>query len=619
MRHMFKAALIAATSINSASAFAQELVVTATRTPTPIDALAARIEVIDRADIEARGVVSLPEALGPAAVQSGGAGQQTSLFLRGANSKHALALFDGIRLNDASTPNAQYDFGLDTLGGLERVEVLRGPASAIYGSDALGGAVNLIPRRGGEAAFSPFGETALGEFDTRRALLGATGANGGSAYGLSGEWFATGGYDLVPERLATRTGDPDGAHISTVTATAAYDAGVVTLDVLARWRDSRTEFDTFSGGPFFDLRADDADLENEATQTVWRLGATFAPRDALSLRLAGGEVRNERAEIDGGRETGGAESTRQFADATAHYSRGGATVTAGVSYERNNIATSPLFALPLSAEEDQLGVFLIAHGPVTQTLSVTASVRSDDFENFGTQTTYAVGAVAQFGPLRLFASHGTAFKAPSLSERFETSFFNIGNPSLQPEQSRSSEIGVDWRIARALSAGASYYQTQIDDLIEYDFFSLRNVNIGEAQIDGAEAFIEAATERTSLRIAYAWTDAANGVTGQRLARRPEHTWRAELAFEATDRLGVIFSWTHVGERLDVTYDDDGTFSSSAGLVDGFHIGAIAATFDVSARLQTFARVDNVTDETYEQPAAFAGAPRAWTLGLRARY
>ena len=621
MRRTLKAILFAAVSVSALPAHAEEdeIVVTATRTPTPAQDLPAQVQVIDRADIEAQAIVSLVDAIGADAVQSGGLGQQASVFLRGANSKHALALFDGVRLNDASNPTAQYDFGQDTLGGLDRVEVLRGPASTIYGSDAVGGVINMIPRRGGETAFEPFLELSAGSFETRRALLGAAGANAGLSYGLSAEGLVTEGYDLIPDRMDTDTGDPDGAQIAAFTASLRHEGGVLAVDALVRARASRTAYDTFSGGPFF-LRADDPDLETEATQGLWRLGVDLE-RTGLTVRMSGGQVLSDRAESDDGSVFTSADSERSFADLTARYVRGGASVSGGLSAERNAIDTAPQFAARLNVEEDQAAAFLLGQFPLGARIVATASVRMDDYERFGDHSTYALGAVARPWPsLRLFASYATAFKAPSLSERFEISPFNLGNPDLRPERSQSWTLGADWELGDSVSVGGAYFQTRIDNLIEYDFASLRNINIGKAEVDGAEAYIEATPASwASLQLSYTWTEALNAQTGAPLLRRPEDAWRFDVRLSPINRLGLALSWTYVGDRRDVTYADNGAFESGEGAVEAYSIGAIGATFALDARTQLFARIENISAETYEQPAAFAGAPRAGFLGVRARY
>jgi vitamin B12 transporter len=622
MRHMLKAAL-AATTLLIAPAYAQEseqIVVTATRTETPAERLPLRIDVTDRADIEALGLSTLAEAIGSQAVQSGGPGQQTSLFLRGANSKHALALFDGIRLNDAAGPNAAYDFGQDLLGSAERVEVLRGPASTIYGSDALGGVVNLIPRRGGDGAFEPFFEIMGGSHETRRGLLGAAGTASGWEYGVSAETFATGGFDQTPERFDLHTGDPDGASIDTFTGALRHQAGRFAWDALMRYREAEAEYDTLSGGPGFDQRGDDPNLGNESEQTIWRFGGEFLPQTDVSLRLSGGQVLSDRAEHDGNFQTNAAESERMFADLTAHYGRSRGSLTGGLSFESNAIDTLPQFADPLSVEEDQSAAFLIGQFDVSESVVATGSVRIDDNENFGSHTTYALGAVATFAPVRLYASYATAFKAPSLSERFEQSFFNIGNPDLEPEEAQIWEVGGDWDITGTLRVGLSYYQSRLDQLINYDFGALQNINIDEAEIDGAEIYAEVRpSDWSSLRLAYAWTDARDGVTGVQLQRRPENAWTLDARVQPTDRLGVAVNWIYVGERTDVTYEDDGTFESSFGISEAYDVGAVSVTYDLDDRAQAFVRVENVTDQVYEQPNAYAGAPRGAYLGVRARF
>lgn len=606
----------------AAPAFAQEaeIVVTATRLPTPSDRLPTRVQVIDRDEIEAAGLSTLAEALGADAVQSGGAGQQASLFLRGTNSKHALALLDGIRLNDASTPNGQYDFGLDGLGGLRRIEVLRGPASSIYGSDAIGGVVNMIPRRGGDAPFEPFLELEAGSFETLRSLAGATGANEFAAYGFSVESFRTEGFDLIPERMATFADDPDGAHATTATLTTRTARGAWGFDVLARWRASEAEFDSFSAGPFFDLRGDDPNLENRAEQSVWRLGGDYTTSGQARIRFEGGQVGSDRVERDDGFETSGAQSLRNFASLSASRALGALSLSGGLAFENEAIDTLPQFAAPLSIDEDHRAAYLIARGDWSHRLALTGSLRVDDYETFGMETTFGIGGVAFLGPVRVFAAHGTAFKAPSLSERYEVSLFNVGNPELQPERARSWEFGADWRASEAVRAGISYYRTEIDDLIEYRFSELRNVNIEEADIEGVETFVEASpTAWSTVRLDYAWTDARNADTGARLARRPEHAGSITGTARFSERLQAVASWRFIGARADVTYDNLGAFVNADGRAQAFNVADLGLRYEVSDRVEAFVHVGNVGDESYEQPNAFAGAPRSLRIGLRARY
>jgi vitamin B12 transporter len=241
----------------------------------------------------------------------------------------------------------------------------------------------------------------------------------------------------------------------------------------------------------------------------------------------------------------------------------------------------------------------------------------DEFEAFGERATYGAGAVFARAPFRLHAAAGTGFRAPSLSERFETSAFNVGNPDLRPEQSQSWQLGADWSVD-GLRLAATYFQTRIEDLIEYDFGELQNTNIGQAKIDGVELRADAAVSAwATLQMTYDWTDARDAA-GDRLARRPEHSWSVSATIRPNEHSSVVLSWRTVGERTDVVYDDAGAFLTTAGVVDGSGVGALAATYDLDARTQAFVRIDNITDEIYEQPAAFAGEPRTAMVGIRAR-
>ena len=269
MRLLMNAALLAATCFAFPAAAEEEtLVVTATRSPIPAERLPADVDVIDVDQIQNRGVASVADALSSApgldVVGSGGFGQQTSLFSGGANSNHTLVLFDGLRLNDPSTPGSSFDAGQDTLAGLDRIEVVQGPMSAVFGSDAIGGVINLLPRRAGEAPLSARLDMGTGSFGTVRGAASVDGTLGRFSYVASAEGYVTDGYDLVPERMSTHIDDADGAESATLTGlldVALTDS--VSVDLLVRHREARADFDAFIYPPplFSETRVDDADLE----------------------------------------------------------------------------------------------------------------------------------------------------------------------------------------------------------------------------------------------------------------------------------------------------------------------------------------------------------------------
>jgi vitamin B12 transporter len=637
------------------AAFAQEtaegqddIVVTATRTPTALERVPVAVEVIDREEIENRGYVSVAQAINEApgviAVQNGTPGSLTSVFSRGTNSKHTLALYDGIRLNDASTPNGQYNFGQDLLGDLERVEVLRGAASSIYGSDAIGGVVNLIPRRGAESPFAPYYEVSAGSMQTFRGVFGAAGTLGNFSYGVTAEGYRTEGFNQVPDRFALVGSEDDGARIATLSGTVRYDITQnVAVDALVRYRRASSDFDTFSGGASGSLRADDPDLEvARDIYLVSRLGLDVNFGPAFASRLSLGVVDNEREERNGGVRTSKAEGERTFADFVNTWTPGdrgmlrAPAITFGASWIDEEIdVAATAFAGRLARSESTAGVFLIGQSGFGDYLDVTASVRQDDSENFGSNTTYNVGAVVNFSAvelplgagLRLRANYGTSFKAPTLNERFSTSAFNLGNPNLRPEEGEGYEVGFEVDLfprdhGAMVGFGFTWFDNEVTNLIEYNFAQLRNINIGRVEIEGSETFIEfAPTDWVDLRITHTFTESVNAVLPSRpqLLRRPNQAYGLQLDVRPTERLDLGLTWTRIGSRTDVNYSNAGAFVASGRRIQGYDVGSVTANYTLVQGAELFGSVTNVTDEVYEQPEAFAGAPRAVYIGLRGRF
>ena len=591
--------------------------------------------MIERDDIELTGAATLADALqaepGLSVVQSGPAGSLTSLFIRGANSKHTLALYDGIRLNDPSAATGVFNFGSDTLGDAARVEIVRGPLSSLYGSDAVGGVINILPRTAPERGIQPFGEVSVGERDTYRGLAGL-GAAGERARGVATlERFETGGYNVTPERIATSGSEEDGAAFTTFSANGSLDiTGAVALEALVRVRETQSGFDTFSGGPSGFQRADDEDLRLTDDQTLWSLGLTGKARGgALTGRLRGGQVIYDIANFNNGAQTDLYEGERDFIQLTGAWRPEWASlvdplVSFGIDYQDEAIDTDTAFNDPLSVSEDAVSVFTAVQAGLGERLTLTGSARFDEYEAFGGEATGNIGAVFALPALstRLRASYGKSFKAPTLSERFASSAFVTPNPDLKPETGLMGEIGFDTTL-EALAFGAAWYDGEIENLIEnvFDFgaFTGTNVNIGKADLSGVEVYARwTPVSVVTLSADYTYTDAINADTGARLLRRPEHAWSASVQWRPVKKAALSLRYTRAGERLDVTYDDDGFFIASGETVDGFGLVDLSGRYAVTDAVEVFAAANNLFDETYEQPAAFAGAPRTISVGLRWR-
>ncbi|GGG96938.1 TonB-dependent receptor [Glycocaulis albus] len=616
--------------------------VTGTRAPVAAERLPVRIDTLSRETIEVEGLTDLVSALsrypGISAVQSGGIGATTSVFTRGTNAKHTLVLFDGIRVNDASTPAGQFDAGQDALGDLDRVEIARGPLSSLYGSDAIGGVINLIPRRGGDSEFAPYVDLSAGSFNSIRLLAGASGTTGALEYGFSAERYQSDGFNATPARMALSGNERDGGEITTVTATVSYALGNgFTLSGLARHRESASDFDTFSGGPGFSQRADDRGLEiSRNDQTLWRAGLGWESADErLKSTLRLGDVRNDRESRDGGAVTDVNAARRSFAEWLNTWQPQGfdtlqPVIAFGLHAERDSIVTDTAFNNPLSRAENNTGAYLNLQLLAADALDLSASLRVDDFDGFGTQTNWALGAVWSIPqtPFQLVARYATAFKAPTLSERFASSAFTTPNPGLEPEEAKTWEVGArasfELEDGRSASVSLSYFDTDIENLIEnvFDFttFTGTNENVGRARISGVELAGRLDISSTlQLDAGYAYVEATNAVTDAPLLRRPRHAWSAGLVWQPVEALSLSARYHNTGARRDVTYDDDGFFVSGNAPVAGYELVNISGQWRFSEQLSAYVTVTNAFDTVYEQPAAFAGAPRMVMAGLRVSY
>jgi vitamin B12 transporter len=633
MRYLFKAALFAAASLTALPAFAQEaddeLIVTATRQPSEAERLPADVDVIDIDEARSRGVTSVADALasipGLTVAPSGGFGQQTSLFSGGANSNHTLVLFDGIRLNDPASPGSAYDAGQDTLGGLSRIEIVQGPMSAVFGSDAIGGVINILPRHGGDGLLNAQLDVWGGSFNTLAATAGIDGTIGRVRYALTGEGVATDGFDLVPERMSTHTGDEDSAKSATLTG--VFDLDVTdnfALDLLVRHREARADFDALAFPPpdFFETRMDDPDLEIAQNDlSVGRLGADWRWSDHLTLRGTIGALEQDREERDGAVTTSMFDGQRRFADLTANWRFGetgvlsNAGILAGVEMQTEEVDIDQGFTTVVG-EQDHRGAFITAQGDVGN-LTLTGAVRVDDFEGFGRETTWRLGAAYNFSNVRLYAAYGNSFRAPTLYERFI--FF--GDPNLDPERGRTWEVGGDLRLAAfgqddGVEVGALYRSADIEDLIDFNS-SFVYANIDEAGIDNAEARIALRpTSWLTARVAYVFTDAKDAVAKTPLLRRPEDAWTASLDFQRGPLMAQL-AWRYVGERADQIYGNDGVHDG-VGVTPDYDVLRASAAWEFTPGAQIYLAAENLTDVAYEPVNAFAGAPRNVTLGIRLR-
>jgi vitamin B12 transporter len=634
-----------------------DTIVSATRVPTPAERIPAATTLIDRQEIEERGYVTLADALaavpGFRIVQSGGPGQQASGFVRGTNSRHVLVLRDGVPLNDAAEPNGAFNFGNELLGDVERIEVVRGPVSAVYGTAAIGGVVNLITRRApADRAFAPYGELAGGTQRTARGYLGAGGTIGAFDYGVTGQALSTEGFNVIAPRIATNQGERDGLRAAAMTARMGVTIGETTpdaaigmtrIDALVRWRENTFGLDNVpSDDPnytgqdrnWFGYVRSQTDLAGGAWTTGFRLSGSDDRRRYVNL----------------------ADPLSPFSTADDLYKgqrRGiawdnilrlpveglvtDANLTFGGGWEREqaeSAAGSPFFRTTVNARQSAAYGYVGAQFRLFDRLDVTAAARLDDTEDYGSDTTWRLGAVLALPEIssRIRASAGTAFKAPSLYQRYGVigTFFQ-GNPNLEAERATSWEVGWETEIGRYATLSALYFDNRVRDLINFDPTFSTLVNVDRARIRGGEFGV---TVRPAdwLSVTGSWTvtEARDVETDTPLPRRPRNvaSLNARIAPEVgwfgvpRSRFVIAPEILYVGaspEGAFARYDDNGNSIPTAGKNPDGWLFNLTASLPVTTQITAFVEVRNIGNTRYEPANAFVVPGRSAIVGMRGAF
>mgnify|MGYP001766426405 FL=1 len=569
-----------------------EVVVTATRTARTTDETLAAVTVITREDIErqqARSVSDLFRGLpGITVGNSGGRGKATSVFMRGTESDHVLVLIDGVKVGSATAGAAAFqDMPVDLI---ERVEIVRGPRSSLYGSEAIGGVIQIFTRRGGGAA-QPYFSVGAGSDRSFRSAVGVSGGSEHAWYSANLSRESTDGFNSCRVEAAgvggcfTAEPDRDG-----------YDN--LSGSVRAGYRfDSGAEFDfnwlrTHADSQF------DGNFQNYSESVQQTLGVRFSmsPMDHWRLTLAAGQSRDDADNFKDAAFASRFDTDRRTLSVQNDFGIGASgMLSIGVDHQDDRVSSTTAYPV---TQRDNRGVFAFYQGKAGAH-DYEIGLRSDDNEQFGTHNTgnLAWGYALSDG-LRATAAYGTAFKAPSFNELY---FPFYGNPALEPETARSLEFGLAG-VATWGRWSANVFRTTVDDLIAYDSSIFAANNVEKARIDGFEATLATRLMSWDLSGSLTLLDPENRSSGLNqgnvLPRRAEQT----LRLDADRDLGAWRVGTTVvaeGRR----YDDLANRNRLAGYVTvDLRAGyALARDWRVQGTLVNLFDADYETARFYEQP------------------
>ncbi len=625
----------------AASAEQNAVVVTATRIATPESQIGSSVSVITAEQIARKQYKSVPEALrslpGLDVVQAGGPGQQTSVFIRGASSSHTLVLIDGINITDPSNPTGAVDFSGLLLDNVERIEVVRGPQSTLYGANAIGGVINIITRKG---QGDPRATLTLqaGNHASYYQQLGVQGASQPFDYALSATHLTTHADSVTPKNL--RNGLPaeaDGYRNGTLSANLGLQA-TQTLDFAfsGRYIKDQTALDPEAG--FGTIEDPDAELKNRevflrgqghAVLLDGRWDATLATSYVDYNRRNNNPRLDPSATLQQTRFQG---DTLEFSMNNDFYLNPAHTLTLGGGTKRermNNDGFSDFGGFIVSELSSASARTNYAYAQdqfaFGKRIFGTAGLRLDDRDDFGTELTYRLTGVYRHTPsgTRFTGSVGTGFRAPSLFELYGFTPNNFGsayrgNPDLEAEKSFGWEVGVEQSFAKErLQLGATWFSNDVDNLIETVFdasFNSTVENINKVHLRGLETFLTAQLlPQLSSRIDYTFTDADVSDDSDRpLLRRPRHKASASLGYTPTPRSSVDLSADYVGKRKDID-----RVSGVVKTVQDYTVFNASMTYTVNPSLRLEARVENLLDKHYEPADGFEALGRYIMLGFTA--
>jgi vitamin B12 transporter len=563
----------------------ETIVVTATRTEIPLSDTIVPVTVITREEIELSLATDLAELLrfqaGIDIGRNGGPGQATSLFLRGTESNHTLVLIDGVRMNPGTLGGAAIQHIAPEI--IERVEIVKGVRSALFGTDAIGGVINIITRRA-ENAYVETGVGA-GSFDTHSGSLSAGSRSDNADFGVTLNWQDTDGYAPRMDSNIERGYDNLSANLY-----ASRGFGNSEISVRHWQTKGNIEYLDFFLNPVdqdFDNSTTAMELDSKiSTAGTSKLIVSFM-QDDISQNQAEDFVQSDRISLDW-----------QYSHAMANHTLTGglfaidedaSTLSFGSGFDEDTSVRAAFFQDQWSRDRHRMFVAL----------------RLTDHESFGRHTTWNFEYAYEINDTwTLNAGLGHAFRAPDATDRFGFG----GNPGLNPELADEIQLGVRYAPGARHSIDLEFYSNDIEDLIEFDLQTFVLDNIAQAEIRGVQLGYEYRGDGFVVRTEVTKQNADNVTTGERLLRRAEET--ATLSY-AQD-IGA--------HRIAVSLIASGDREDFGGVrLDGYVLANLAGQIRLNDSWMLHARIENLLDTEYQTAANFRMQERGGFIELKYRW
>jgi vitamin B12 transporter len=614
----------------------EEISVSATGVPTPTVQVGSSVTVLTSQVLEQQQRRTVPDALqqvpGLNVVQTGGPGGLTSVFIRGANSNHTKVLIDGIDATDPSSPNGAFDFGQLLTDDLSRIEVLRGPQSGLYGSDAIGGVISFTTRRGeGPARASVRVEG--GSFGTFNQLGRISGAENGFDYSVTVSHFRAAATPVTPLDLVPLGGRrfPNYYDNTTVSAKLGYQfTDALRWNSVTRFTGSKLlisldDYSLFPSPVRFGTLRGQQDVEQIFTRNELEWTPVSGFHNIVAFNYSNlfsrnqSDIYNPLALLP----TDNTGERMRYEYRGDYLLSPGNLLLFGAQRDEErlfNADPNPFGTGELNARNGNTAGYAEVQLTPFERAFLVANIRHDVNDAFGPATTFRVAPsyIVPFTETRVKGSVGTGFKTPTLYQLFVNipSFGQIANPNLKPEESFGYDAGFEQPLGDRVLVGATYFQNDYKNLIQTLFlpgFQYSYENVGRAESYGAEAFVSVRFSDTlSGRIDYTNTVTKDEGRNQELLRRPRHKGTATAFWNPLPGLTVSGTLVMLGSFVDGNRD----FSIPRLRAPGFALVNLAVNYDVSETVSVFGRIDNLFDRRYENPTGFLGPGLAVYGGVR---
>lgn len=599
------------------TAFAQtaedDIVVTASGFAQPRSETGQAIDIVDRDRLEQLQSPNIADALqtvpGVSIATRGGLGGQSSAFIRGGSSAQTLVLIDGVRINDLTSPNGAFDFGALMTGNIGRVEVLRGPNAIIWGSQAIGGVVNvqsIAPVTGFEGRFG----AEYGAYDTKRLNANIAGSSGV----LEG---SVGGSFVNSDGISALAGGTERDGYDNLTGNARLKVNVsdsFNLDFRSYYNRATVEYDSAFG-----IGANALPVSRNR-QFIGYVGAQFDLLDSrLQNRIAYTRTDIKRVGTDPIVFSFNNFNVRGAIDRAEYHAafdlNDALTFVAGAEYERSFASTAFEGAAPDIARNTLGSGFGQVIMRPASGLTLTAGMRHDAYDDYGGQTSF--GGNAAFTPndgrTTFRATYGEGFRAPTLTEGQPP----YGNPDLKPETARNFDLGVKHQfLGNKAQIFATYFNRRSDDLIAFSSVTGQSENIDKVTAKGFEAGVSLTPlDTVYIEASYTLVDAINRTAGanfgKRQTLRPQHSVSLTADWQTPFGLSVGCSFLWIGD----SFDD----AANNVRLKSYALFGLRASMPLTDTLEVYSRIDNLLDADYTVVAGYNSFGRHATMGIRAKF